>query len=239
MPRVTPWATRRRLSYLAIGVVAVVGLAFLVPYVYANFIADDAPAPLALETAEPDPSEDPATPPADFTPDGTWAVSDGSEAGYRVDEVLNGQDVTVVGRTPDVAGEVVIADGALTEGSVEVDMTTVTTDSGSRDSQFQGMIMNTAEFPTSSFVLTEPLPLDGLGAASGPVTVTAEGELTIRDVTRTVQAELSVQLGADDTAQVAGAIPVTFADFGVDAPDLGFVRVEEAGLVEFLLHLER
>ena len=29
----------------------------------------------------------------------------------------------------------------------------------------------------------------------------------------------------------------TFADFGIQAPDLGFVRVEDRGSIEFLLHL--
>nr|WP_245542796.1 hypothetical protein [Pseudoclavibacter soli] len=35
----------------------------------------------------------------------------------------------------------------------------------------------------------------------------------------------------------AGSIPITFADFGVTAPSLGFVSVEDHGEVEFLLNL--
>ena len=31
--------------------------------------------------------------------------------------------------------------------------------------------------------------------------------------------------------------PATFADFGIEAPDLGFVSVEDQGSVEFLLRL--
>lgn len=239
---------RRRLIIGLSAVAVIVVLAFAVPYVYVNYIADDAPAPLALDTQSPKPSTNPSESPDPSQPstpvdtasaDGAWAVGAGSEAGYRVDEVLNGQDNTVVGRTSDVSGEVVVAGGSVIEGRVEVDMTTVTTDSGSRDSQFQGNIMNTAEFPTSQFVITAPVDLGALGDGSTPVTVTAPGELTIHGVTQPVEAELQVQVGADGTAQVAGSIPVTFEDYGVDAPDLGFVKVEDAGLVEFLLDLQR
>ena len=37
--------------------------------------------------------------------------------------------------------------------------------------------------------------------------------------------------------QVTGSIPITFSDFGVLAPSLGFVTVESAGSIEFLLNL--
>ncbi|MNW61252.1 hypothetical protein D3C74_392960 [compost metagenome] len=38
-------------------------------------------------------------------------------------------------------------------------------------------------------------------------------------------------------AQVSGSIPVTFSDYDVSAPNLGFVTVEDAGTVELLLEL--
>ncbi len=34
-------------------------------------------------------------------------------------------------------------------------------------------------------------------------------------------------------------IPITFADFGVEAPSLGFVKVEPQGFVEFELNLTK
>ena len=40
---------------------------------------------------------------------------------------------------------------------------------------------------------------------------------------------MTVELEAvlnDGSGQVAGSIPITFADFGVEAPNLGFVSVE-------------
>ncbi|WP_026877900.1 YceI family protein [Jiangella gansuensis] len=225
--------TRRRLLIGVGGLAALVVLVVGGTYLYVNVISDDAPAPLALETGSPD-GDGQAVSAADL--DGTWTVADGSEAGYRVDEVLNGQDNTVVGRTSEVTGQVAVADGSATEAEVTVDMASITTDSDARDGQFSGPIMQTDEFPTSTFTLTEPVPLDELG--DGPVSLTATGELTVRDVTRPVEVQLDLQVSGDDV-QVAGSAEITFADFEVDPPNLGFVRVEDQGTVEFLLTLSR
>lgn len=51
--------------------------------------------------------------------------------------MLNGADVTVVGRTEEVTGDVTIADGELSAGTVEVDVASITTDSDRRDSYFR------------------------------------------------------------------------------------------------------
>jgi polyisoprenoid-binding protein YceI len=228
--------TRRRLLII-IG--SIVGAGILVlggTWLYVNVFSGDAPDPFSLDATPGEQSN--GVPDGELELDGAWTVVDGSEAGYRVDEVLNGLDNTVVGRTSDVSGEIVVTDGAATAGEVVVDMTSVTTDSNSRDGQFQGSIMNTDEYPTSTFTLTEPVPLDDLMGASEPISLTARGELTIRDVTREVEAQFDMQRSGDGV-QVAGNIPIDFADFEVDPPNLAFVRVEDDGLVEFLLTLNR
>ena len=71
-----------------------------------------------------------------------------------------------------------------------------------------------------------------------PVTVPVTGELTVKGTTRAVRAELSV-VRTPEGVDVSGSVPMTFADHGVDPPNLGFVRVEDAGAVEFLLRLTR
>ncbi len=223
--------TRRR---VVIGVGSLAALVLIViggTYLYVNVISGDAPAPLSLESSPP-----PATGGnTDLT--GDWAVAGGSEAGYRVDEVLNGQDNTVVGRTSDVTGQVTVANDEVTAGEITVDMTTVTTDSGSRDGQFRGPIMQTDEFPTSTFTLTSPVPLTGLDAG-GPISVTATGDLKVRDVTHSIEIQLEVQRSGNGV-QVAGSGAIQFSDFDVDPPNLGFVKVEDHGTVEFLLTLDR
>ena len=42
-----------------------------------------------------------------------------------------------------------------------------------------------------------------------------------------------------DGVQVVGSVPITFSDFDVEAPSLGFVTVDDAGSVEFGLDLVR
>lgn len=166
---------------------------------------------------------------------GKWTVQDGSQAGYRVKEVLNGQDVTVVGRTTGVTGTATVEGTSLTAATVTVDMTSVATDNSSRDGQFLS-ILKTTEFPTSTFTLTGPVDISAI--ANGVASVQAAGELTVAGVTKPVTATLSAQKTADGV-EVQGSIPVTFADYGIDAPNLGFVKVENTGSIEMLLKLGR
>ena len=198
------------------------------PLVYAALEEDARPAP----TVQAQPSDVPLV----AETDGTWNVSPGSSAGYRVDEVLNGADVTVAGTTDQVTGSVVIAEGDVAEGQVTVDVASVATDRSQRDAYFREDVMDVATNPTATFAITPPLDLPVLTGT--PVTVPVAGELTLAGTTRPVQADLSLVRTAEGV-DVSGSVPVTFGDYGIDAPDLGFVRVEDRGAVEFLLRLTR
>jgi len=164
---------------------------------------------------------------------GDWSIGDGSTAGYRVDEVLNGTDVTVVGSTDQVSGTITVDGTSISAATIDVDVASIATDSGNRDDYFRGTAMQVNRFPTASFTLTQPIeaavPSDGEVAS-----VDATGELTMHGVTQTVTVPLQAALSGDGV-QVSGSIPVTFSDYGVEAPDLGFVSVEDQGTVEFLV----
>jgi polyisoprenoid-binding protein YceI len=162
---------------------------------------------------------------------GTWAVADGSFAGYRVDEVLSGEDITVTGRTEEVDGSVTLDGGTVTDAEIVVDMASVATDEPPRDAYFRTEALQTDTYPTATFALTEPAEVAD-GAA-----VDLVGDLTVRGVTRQVTVAAEVAAAGDGSVQVVGSVPVTFADFGVEAPSLGFVTVEEQGAVEFSLLL--
>ncbi|MGO3147419.1 MAG: YceI family protein [Leucobacter sp.] len=167
---------------------------------------------------------------------GTWDITDGSTAGYRVNEVLNGTDVTVTGRTSEVTGSLTIsADGRTLEAAeFTVDVASIETDRSQRDAYFREQAINVAEYPEASFALTEPVTVETVPDAGEVVTVDATGELTIAGVTK--QVTVSIEVRSDgSTTELAGSIPVTFSDFGVRAPSLGFVKVEDHGFVEFQL----
>ena len=72
-------------------------------------------------------------------------------------EVLFGQDAEAAGTADGVTGTVEIAGHHGEAVDVEVDMTTFESAESRRDGQFQGRIMETDEFPTATFALTEPI----------------------------------------------------------------------------------
>ncbi|MGN8048464.1 YceI family protein [Curtobacterium sp. 22159] len=165
---------------------------------------------------------------------GEWTVGGDSEAGYRVHEVLNGSDVTVTGRTDSVTGSATVDGSAITAAEVTVRVADIATDSEQRDSYFRDSALDTSAFPTATFRLTRPVA-DAVPSGSATTAVEATGTLTLHGVTKTVTAKLQVGLNGDGV-DVSGTIPITFSDYGVQAPDLGFVKVDDAGAVEFLVH---
>ncbi|MFB6610587.1 YceI family protein [Agromyces sp. NPDC056379] len=209
--------------------------AIAAPIVYRDLIVGEADSAPAV-TAAPSATAEAGTEASDLT--GEWTVAGGSFAGYRVDEVLNGTDVTVTGRTSDVTGGFTVDGLSLTAASLEVDVASIATDSGNRDEYFRSNALRVDQFPTATFVLTEPITVDTAPVVGGVQTVQAIGELTLAGVTRTVTVDLDAVWNGSD-GQVAGSIPITFADFGVEAPNLGFVSVEPDGFVEFSLVLAR
>jgi len=244
-----PRRKRRWLRWL-VAVVVVLVLFFVGgPFVYIHFIEGKAPAPLRLSTATttpaPSTSASPATTAGTATGaasagsstsvDGTWKVAAGSVAGYRIKEILFGQSNTAVGRTSTITGSITIVGSQVSTGTFTVDMTTVKSDQTERDRQFQGRIMDTAQYPTSTFVLTKPLDLGSIPADGVVVTETATGNLTLhgttRSVTFTVQARRS-----GSTISVSGSIPIVFADYNISNPSGGPAQTSDNGTLEFLLN---
>ena len=166
--------------------------------------------------------------------DGSWAASDHSQLGYRVKEVLFGQSTEAVGRTNAVTGSLSIAGTTVQKGDFTVDMTTVQSDSGNRDNQFQGRIMDTSKFPTSTFALTKPIDLGSVPAEGQTVTSSATGNLTLHGTTKSVTFDVKSQL-KDGDIEVNGTIPIVFADYGIPNPSFGPASTEDNGVLEFLL----
>ncbi|MFT2817624.1 YceI family protein [Leifsonia sp. A12D58] len=169
---------------------------------------------------------------------GDWTVSDGSYAGYRVDEVLNGTDITVTARTETVAGTVTATSTEITAATIDVDVASIATDEAARDQYFRTQAINTAQYPTATFVLTQPIAAMTVPDSGEAQTVSATGTLTLNGVSNDVTVEITAALDGDN-AKLAGQIPITFSDFNVTAPSLGFVKVEDTGYVEFLLELAK
>ena len=170
-------------------------------------------------------------------PSGTWQVTNTSQVGYRVDEVLFGQNVTAVGRTNAVTGSLVIDDGVVTSGQFVVDMTTVKSDEPKRDAQFESRIMDVINYPTATFVLASPITLAANATASS-TTNTASGELTLRGTTKPISISVIGEV-RDGRIVVTGETTVTFGEWGIPNPSIPGISTEDFGILEFQLVLER
>jgi polyisoprenoid-binding protein YceI len=224
---------RTWLRWTVVGVVAVLVIVVGGPFVYFQFIEGDPPKPLSLDTTPTStlPAGDTRAPLA-----GIWKIASPSVVRYRVKETLFGQSNTAVGKTNSVTGTMTIAGTNVTTASFSVDMTTVSSDEGTRDNQFQNRIMDTADFPTATFALTKPISL-GTEPKDGVQKVyAATGKLTLHGTTK----EITFQIHARRTANVIavqGNVPVTFSDYGIDNPSGGPASVGDAGQMEFVLEL--
>lgn len=238
---------RSWLRWVIGGVVVVIVLVVGGPFVYIHFIEGPAPAKLSLST-----TTTPSTTTgssgsgtsgatgsttSDAPLAGTWKVGSGSTAGYRVKEDLFGQHTTAVGRTNKVTGTMTIAGTTLTQASFTVDMTSVTSDRSQRDGQFQGRIMDTSDFPTSTFVLSSPINLAPVPKDGTIKVYSATGKLTLHGTTKTVTIPLNTQR-IGNVIRVQGLFPITFSDYNIDNPSGGPASVGNSGQMEFLLQLQ-
>lgn len=215
------------LRWILTGIVVLVVL--VVAAVAAAIKLQPTPAPLAL----------PASAAAPVGPlDGTWQVTSGSVAGFRIQQTVIGLTSDVVGRTEDITGTVVIAGGQVTEASLRINLLALTS-AGKPAPQF-GISLDTQHHPDATVGLARPVTLADSFASGATTTVTPAGQLTLHGVTRTVTAQLSARRDAANV-QVAGSIPVTFADWGIAGPKgygmLG--SLADHGVAEFLLVLHR
>lgn len=228
---------------LAIGAVAG-------PWIYINLIKQDAPDVLTLEpsvtttTAAGEPAETTTTVAATVTTvdtsatDGEWAVVAESIVGYRVKEVVIGQKTEGVGRTSAVTGSLKIADQKVLNAEFTVDMTTLKSDSSRRDRQVNTRILDTATYPTATFVLKEPITLTPEVLAGSELTVNTTGTLTLRGITKDIAVTLIARL-VDDVIEVNGSIELVFADWSIPDPSISAIVVEDRGQLEFLIRFAR
>jgi polyisoprenoid-binding protein YceI len=225
---------------MVIGVV--VGLAILIPggtFVYLNFIQDDAPPPLSLNST-------PSTTPGDSQASGetaggteiagAWRPTAQSIFGYRVKEVLFGQSKEAAGRTSKVTGTLVIDDDKVTTTDLTVDMASITSDENRRDGQFRGRIMDVATYPNATFKLIQPIQISN--TATGTVAAKATGDLTLRGTTKTVTFDLKAQRDGSQF-KVNGTIPIKFAEWNIPNPSNAVASTEDNGVLEFLVVFEK
>jgi polyisoprenoid-binding protein YceI len=181
--------------------------------------------------------------PAPASLDGTWTVttSIGTDAvgefvGYRVQEQLASFGAnTAVGRTSAVSGTFTLQGTSVTGATITADLTQLTSDAAGRDGQLREQGLQTATYPTATFVLGQPIELGSLPAEGQVVTATASGQLTLHGQTRAVQVALQAKRSGG-VIVIAGSLPITFADYGIKPPSsFAVLSVADNGTMELQL----
>lgn len=172
---------------------------------------------------------------------GTWTV-DGANSfvGYRIDEELASiGSTTAVGRTSDVEGSLEFDGETITTVSILANLQGLTSDDSRRDGQLRRQALETNQFPEATFVLTEPIVVDGDPASGAPIAATAVGDLTIHGVTNRVEMALEGQF-VEDRVIVVGSTVILLADYDIDKPEaMSVLSVSEEATMEMQLVFTR
>src|SRR3954451_750469 len=157
--------SRRRALVALVAAVVVVGLVGAVA-TYLFFFSNSAPGAASIDQADGAIASSAAISSPGNTSealDGIWNVNttigsvgdySSSWAGFRVNEVLsNIGDSTAIGRTPGVSGQLTLSVSTLSATTVDVDLTTITSDQPRRDPAIQ-RTLETSSFPMATFSLS-------------------------------------------------------------------------------------
>jgi polyisoprenoid-binding protein YceI len=230
---------RRWAGWLLGAAAAVVVLAVGGTFLYIHVISGPTPAPLSLKPTSGPGSPASAGDSAATSVGGTWKIATGSVVGYRVKEVLFGQNHVAVGRTSTITGHLTISGTTVTAAAFTVQMATIKSDESERDVQFRGRIMDTAAYPTGTLTLTKPIALGTLPVVGVVKGYTAVANLTLHGQTRPVTFPLSAERTTSEI-EVSGSIPILFSNWDIPNPSFtGFVTTQNHGVLEFLLKFAR
>ena len=233
---------RRRIVVAVVSVAVVVVLAAVLgPYIYIHFIEGPAPAKLELPKTSATSSTSKGSASSSSSSasslDGAWNVGSGSQAGYRVQEVLVGQNATAVGRTSKVWGSMTISGATVTKASFTVDMASVVSDQSERNARFDGPIMDVSQFPTATLTLSTPIALGAIPADGSVEHYNAVADLDMHGVTKSVSFPVTAER-VGSGIDVLADVPITFSEWNIANPSIGgFVTTANSGTLEVLLHL--
>ena len=240
---------------LVVAIACVAGLALIGGGAYIYFFSGLRSSPSALGlSATPSPTVSGATSsssPAATTSTGvtgTWKVTIGSVAGYRVKELFVGQTSKhdAVARTSSLSGGLTESGdpsgyqvNAITFTADLTGLTSVDSVAGrdvtQRDS-FVSRQMNLQQFPDAIFAASSASVAGTV--TSQPADASVSGKLTIHGVTKDVTATVKAQV-TGGRIEIAGSVPIVMTDFGVSPPSVPFTTVDSQVTIEFDIFLAR
>jgi hypothetical protein len=143
---------------------------------------------------------------------GSWHVTTGSLAGFRLPLEALGMHGFVVGRSPAVQGTLAVSAANIAQGTLSVDLTDLRV-AGRAEPGFASS-MDVARYPDATLRLDLPMIPAIAGRPSG---LHVAGRLTMRGVTRVVPMELVWQRSGS-LLDLLGSMPVTLSSWNIVPP---------------------
>lgn len=150
-----------------------------------------------------------------------------SEVRFTLDEKLMGRPTTVVGKTNQIAGDILVdpANPAKsTIGEIRINSRSLATDNEMRNRTIRGQILQSS-LDKFEFIVFKPTSITGLPDSvtpGQPVNIKVTGDLTIREVTKPVTFDATVTLFTDGSERIEGTATtvVQRADFDLQIPNV-------------------
>ncbi len=119
-----------------------------------------------------------------------------------------------------------------------VDVSKLTSDDSRRDDHLRSLGIQTDQYPTTTFVLTNPIALPADATDGTAFKVSATGKLTIHGTTKVVTIPITARVNGS-AVELVGSITFPFEQFGMTPPNVfGFVSVVDSATMEFDIHLQ-
>ena len=217
-------------------VVAVAGFAFI----YFVLFPTSAPKPFSLTSSA---SVAPVSSGTRFA--GRWSIAAGSVAGYRVREKLGflPAEDDAVGRTSAITGTATLTEAGhvvtVRAASFTVDVSKLKSDEAMRDQHIRTIGIQSATYPTATFVLSTPLELPASALGGQVVHTSVSGVFDIHGTSRRETVPVEMRL-SNSEIEAVGSLTFPWSAFNMTAPSVGgFVSVTNRATMEFDLRLQR
>jgi polyisoprenoid-binding protein YceI len=165
-------------------------------------------------------------------------VPEESEVRFGLNEELRGQPTRVIGRTNQVAGQVIVDfdnPPASQVGTIRINVRTLVTDQEMRNRAIRGQILQSSrdEFEFAEFVPTAVENMPESVTIGEPFTFSLTGDLTVRDITNPVTFEVTVTPVSETELTGSAAARVMRSDYNLIIPSVPSVAnvSEEVDLV--------
>ena len=162
-----------------------------------------------------------------------FSLSEGSEARFYINEVLLGNDKTVIGTTTQVTGDIqfdLANPASATVGTISVNARELSTDDNRRNNQIKNRILESTK-DEFQFITFEPTTISGLPesvAIGDTLNVQMTGNLTIHGVTQEQIFEVAITVVSETELQGLGSTTILHQDYELSIPSVPMVaRVED------------